>query len=729
MNTNISPPALDAHRLACLGIELRCDDGPDGEWQVIRCAFEEGIDRCYRARVELSAPAFELAELLGADSELVFSRGDEELRRLYGVVARVEDLGEIEHRQVFAVELVPAFALLDQGHNSRIFQELSVQEIVTEVLAAALGDYGREVDLSVLSRGVEVRDYCVQYNESDFAFVCRLLEEEGIAFVFVHDSDQGVEILALRDDNSQYPEFQNREGEPELPLIADRADQADLESVQSLARISQLTPTAALRRDYDWRTPTDLLTEPRDGSDARGRTRRVYQHTRRRYISDDLTPRASDCAAAERVSAELLTGRGNAATLVPGLRFKLVNASLEIEDEYLLLELRHEFQAEDDALLYRNTLRCIPASVEYRPQQRTPKPRIHGPQTAIVVGDDEIHTDEHGRIQVQFHWEEQPSYATGASCWVRCAQSWAGPGWGAQFIPRVGMEVVVEFLEGNPDRPLVTGCVYNGDNAPPFALPDEKTQSGWRTSSSPNGNGYNMLRFEDSAGNEEIHIHGQKDWTIVIENDKTQEIRHDESLDVTNDRTRHIGHDERGTIDHDRSITVGHNHDEFVGADQSITVGANRSETIGANASETVGANKAVTVGATYALSVGSSAAITVGAGLVETVRANKTVMVDGGSSETVAGNKTVAAKKLEENVETDKVVSVGEKLRMTAGKDFSVEAAKKGLVDAGDKLVLSCGKASITLKKNGDIQISGNKIEVKGKGDVKIKGQKVTNN
>jgi type VI secretion system secreted protein VgrG len=697
MNTSINPPPLVGSQFASLGIELRCEDGPDGEWKVIRCIFEEGIDRCYRARVELSAPAFELADLLGADSELVFSRGGEELRRLYGVVARVEDLGEIEHRQVFAAELVPAFALLDMGRNSRIFQGLSVQGIVNEVLGAALGDYGREVDPSALSRGTEVRDYCVQYNESDFAFVCRLLEEEGIAFVFVHDPDQGVEILALRDENSQYLEFQNLEGEPELPLIPDRADQAGIESVQSLARISQLTPTAALRRDYDWRTPTDLLTEPLDGSDARERTRRIYQHTRRRYISDDLTSRASDCAAAERVDAELLTGHGNAATLASGLRFKLINAPLELEDEYLLLELRHEFQAEDDVLHYRNTLRCIPASVEYRPRQRTPKPRIHGPQTAIVVGDDEIHTDEHGRIQVQFHWEEQPSYATGASCWVRCAQSWAGPGWGAQFIPRVGMEVVVEFLEGNPDRPLVTGCVYNGENATPFVLPDDKTQSGWRTSSSTGGDGYNMLRFEDAAGNEEIHIHGQKDWTIVIENDKTQEIRHDESLDVTHDRTRHIGHDERGTIDHDRSIKVGHNHDESVGADQSITVGANRSETIGKNA--------------------------------IETVHANKTVMVDGGSSETVAGNKTVVAKKLDESVETDMAVAVGEKLRMTADKDFSLAAKQKGLVDAGDKLVLSCGKASITLKKNGDIQISGNKIEVKGRGDVKIKGQKVANN
>ncbi|NJK33358.1 MAG: type VI secretion system tip protein VgrG, partial [Deltaproteobacteria bacterium] len=215
----------------------------------------------------------------------------------------------------------------------------------------------------------------------------------------------------------------------------------------------------------------------------------------------------------------------------------------------LLTQVSHHYT--DDASsggTYFNEFTCIPTAIAYRPRQRSAKPRVHGPHTATVVGDEEIHTDEHGRIQVQFHWEEVPSNAADASCWIRCAHTWAGSGWGAQFIPRVGMEVVVEFLEGNPDRPLVTGCVYNGANPPPFEVPVSKTQSGWRTRSSPDSEGYNMLRFEDAVGQEEIHIHAQRDWRVVVEHDAEQEVRRDERLRVRRDRRRAVKRDEKSRL-------------------------------------------------------------------------------------------------------------------------------------------------------------------------------------
>ena len=390
-----------------------------------------------------------------------------------------------------------------------------------------------------------------------------------------------------------------------------------------------------------------------------------------------------------------------------------------------------------EAPRYHNRFECVPLETEWRPRPLTPKPRVHGPQTGVVVGDEEIHTDEHGRIQVQLHWEEKPSYARGASCWIRCAQTWAGPGWGAQFIPRVGMEVIVEFLEGNPDRPIVMGCVYNGDNATPFVLPGDKTQSGWRTSSSPGGEGYNMVRFEDAAGSEEIHIHGQKDWTIVIENDKTQEVRHDESLDVSNDRTKHVGHDEDETIDNDRTIMVGANHSETIGVDMSLDVGANQSvmigasriETIAATATEIVGAAKTIAVGGVLGITVGGTMATTVSGSSATSVSGSATNDVEGSSAETVVGDKSVTAENIDEKAKTDMTVSVGKKLRMTSGDNFSISGDKKGVIDIATELVLKCGKASITLKKNGDIKIDGKKIEIKGSGDVKLKGSKVLAN
>jgi type VI secretion system secreted protein VgrG len=366
--------------------------------------------------------------------------------------------------------------------------------------------------------------------------------------------------------------------------------------------------------------------------------------------------------AAERAEGETLRGKGNVASFVPGARFTLFNGGSEHDGDYVLTRVAHRYtDSAQDGGTYYNEFTCIPASVEYRPRHHTPKPRVHGPHTATVVGDDEIHSDEHGRIQVQFHWEESPSNAAGASCWIRCAQSWSGAGWGAQFIPRVGMEVVVEFLEGNPDRPLVTGCVFNGVNPYPFDVPGSKTQSGWRTRSSPNSEGYNMLRFEDAAGQEEIHIHGQKDWSIVIENDKDQEIRHDEALHVLHDRTKNVDHDERETIGNNRWITVGMNHVEMIGMNMGLTVGVSQNEVIGAMKSVTVGGVMATTVGKDMHF---------------------------------------VTA----ENV-TDRA---GKKYEMTVGEEFKIV----------------CGAASFTMTASGKIVIRGTELLTETSGDTDIRGK-----
>jgi type VI secretion system secreted protein VgrG len=697
-------------RLAVAEFELVCNDGPCVDWAVVTLHVEEAINARYVAVVELECAVEDtpVADFLGCSCELVFLR-EAESRRVYGVVTRAEHLGSSLGHERVRLTLVPALSLLDAGSNSRIFQDMSVQDIIRAVLVPALASCERTLELGDLGHGAAVRDYCVQYREPDGGFATRLLEEAGISYVFEHRDGSGAETLVLRDANPQYPEYEGLDGSNEVPVIPERAEQAELESIQELDTHGALTLTKVVVRDFDWQLPRELLTHETGDADARGHTRRRYVHGARRFIADDQAERAEDQLEAEAVEALVLRGRSNVTAFAPGLRFFLTHpATPELDGEYLLTRVVHRANAGTAGSAgehYANEFECVPVAAPLRPRHAMPRPRVHGPQTATVVGDEEIHTDEHGRVQVQFHWQEEPSYASGASCWVRCAQSWAGSGWGAQFIPRVGMEVVVEFLDGDPDRPLVTGCVYNGDNAVPFVLPDDKTQSGWRTSSSPGGEGYNMLRFEDAAGNEEIHIHGQKDWTIVIENDKVEEIRHDETLEVGNDRQTHVGNDEREIVDHDRTLTVANNHHE------------------------TVGAAKTVNVGAAYALSVGGAAAVTIAGASVETVGESKTVLVSGGCSETITGEKALVAKSLSEDVETNKTTSVGEKLRMTAGKDFGLEAKKKGLIDAGDKLVLSCGKASITLTKNGDIQIEGNKIAVKGKGDVKIKGKKVANN
>jgi type VI secretion system secreted protein VgrG len=235
----------------------------------------------------------------------------------------------------------------------------------------------------------------------------------------------------------------------------------------------------------------------------------------------------------------------------------------------------------------------LPANQQFRAPQITPCPRIYGIQTALVVGPagEEIYTDKYGRIKVQFHWDREGKKNQDSSCWIRVAEKWSGKNWGGQFIPRIGMEAVVEFLEGNPDRPLVIGTVYNADYMHPYALPANKTQSGIKTRSSQGGNAanFNELRFEDKKGQEEIFIHAEKNKTVEVENDRVEWVGHDETITIDHDRTEHVKHDETITIDHNRTETVH--------SDESITVDGNQTIAVGKNIEVTAGTKIVLSVG------------------------------------------------------------------------------------------------------------------------------------
>lgn len=758
---------MSSTRLPQVTYSLHTADGPStDECRVYQFRMSEAISEPYRVVIELATENLDLEfeALLGASCELEVRR-EEHVRAIMGIVTDIEWLGISSGAYLqLRLELQPAFGVLDQRVDSRLWQDKTALEIIDEVLGAALSDYGRSHDLGGVGRGQTPREYCVQYRESDFAFVSRLLEEEGISYCFIHDVEQGHEVLTLFEIGDQLDVVHNIDDSTLFPIVATNPDEISVESVQGIEWRRRLTATAVLRRDFDWMTPTELLSGDAGDADERGRKRRVYTHGRRRFETDDLAMRAADTRASHMLAGVAGHGQSNAVAFHAGRRVSVDgHAVAELCEDLILVRVHH--QGDDPSALpatmsdgellggYDNTFECVPAAVELRPSAWTPKPRVHGPQTAIVCGaaGEEIDVDEHGRIRVQFHWQEHPSYDESASCWVRVAQSWAGPNWGAQFIPRIGMEVVVEFLEGNPDRPLVTGCVYNGDNAPPFELPGDKTQSGIRTNSSPGGGGSNELRFEDAAGTEEIYLHGQKDWTIVIENDKSQTVGHDESLGVGNDRSKQVGHDESISIGNDQTISVGHDENEnvannltltvgndqalTVGNNQTITIACNRTETIGQNASETVALTKAITVGAAMQLSVGGALNMTVGGAAAEEVGGLKAVTVGLNHSEEVGGSRSIEVGK-------DLVVQAGSKgtlktgaalgimsadtLSMNADKDMTMGTGAKGMVEAKDKLTLKCGKAQIVLASNGDITLTGAKLTLEGSGNVKIKGSKI---
>ncbi|MCH9680962.1 MAG: type VI secretion system tip protein VgrG [Deltaproteobacteria bacterium] len=595
--------------LETLAYELTVLDGP-GPWQVREVQLREHISRPYELVLDLATEDAEIAleQLLGASVVLTMSRVSV-ARRVAGIVARVERRGFQIDRLHVRLRIVPALALLEQRVASRIYQDLAVDRIVSDVLERGLGPYGRRFRFE-LARPLPVRDYCVQYRESDLDFVMRLLEEEGISYVFEHEGE--AETTVMVDTNEPYPAVDTMDGLP-VPTVSERPDLHEVESLQALEVGHQLHGTATEVIDFDFLDPLVRPTTRRPGTDARGRTRERYDHAERRFVLDLTQVRADHHLESDAARGEVWRGSSNVCGLAPGVVFEQAEGGRR----FVVTAISHLGVCDEDDLApkeadggqerYRNELECVPVDVPIRPRQATPRPRVGGPETAIVTGPagEEIHTDEHGRIKVHFHWDREQPYDEGSSCWVRVTQAWAGAGWGSLFIPRVGMEVVVNFLEGNPDRPLVVGCVYNGDNPLPYALPGDKTKSTLKSRSSLGGGGFNELRFEDLAGSEQVFLHAQRDLDEVVLNDHTLTVGNNETISIAVDQVQTIGNTQTESVGVSRTTQIGTEDALTVGAAQTISVGADRSSTVGGSDSLTAGAMVSMLAGGTITLTAG----------------------------------------------------------------------------------------------------------------------------
>jgi type VI secretion system secreted protein VgrG len=348
------------------------------------------------------------------------------------------------------------------------------------------------------------------------------------------------------------------------------------------------------------------------------------------------------------------------------------------------------------------TIDSIDAKAPFRPARVTPKPIVQGAQTAIVVGKagDEIYTDEHARVKVQFHWDRQGKNDENSGCWIRVAQTWAGKQWGAIHIPRIGQEVIVDFLEGDPDKPIITGRVYNGANMPPYDLPANKTQSGVKSRSSKEGTpaNFNEIRFEDKKGSEQLFIHAEKNQDIEVENDETHWVGHDRTKTVDNDETTHVKGNRTETVDKDESITIAGTRTESVDKTETITIAKSRTESVGESESVSISKDQQLTVG--------------------------------GSRTRDVTKDETITIGKKQQN-------SIGDARTTSVAKDDTLDVGKKLTIDAGDQITLQTGSASITMKKDGTIQIKGKDITIEGSGkinvkassDVVIKGSKIQQN
>jgi type VI secretion system secreted protein VgrG len=367
---------------------------------------------------------------------------------------------------------------------------------------------------------------------------------------------------------------------------------------------------------------------------------------------------------------------------------------------------------------FKASFTLFDSQLQFRMPRTTPKPRIEGPQTAVVVGPggDEIYTDKLGRVKVQFDWDRLGGSDQKSSIWVRVAQVWAGKQWGAIHIPRIGHEVIVEFLDGDPDRPIITGRVYNTDNMPPYPLPDKKTISGIKSRSSKGGSAsnFNELSFEDEKGNELVYLQAELNMGILVKNDEKRKVGHD--------REKHVVHDEKTNVDGNRTETVGE--------DETITIHGSRKETVDGDEKITITGSRKETVSTDESVTINGSRTENVGKGEDVTITGNRKLTVTKDATDTVQGARTV-------NIGKSETVTVSKGRKQNVTGDDQLQVTKKLLVDGGEEIMLKSGSASITLKKDGTIIIKGKDVTVQGSGkinvkassDLVLKGSKISGN
>lgn len=702
---------------------IRLEAGAD--LSLRRLHGREEVSRLFRYDLVLLGPShdLDLEGLLGTGATVEVDCQDGP-RHLHGIVADISYRGEMEDQARYDAVLVPWLWFLGRRVDCRIFQRMTAIDIVKRVV----GRHGGELR-DKLSGHYTERDYCVQYRESDLDFVCRLLEEEGVFFFFEHA--QGRHALVLVDEVSSCP---TRKGSATVPFYPpDNPARRERDHLDRWEIAARARTARSSFRHFDFKQPARPLESADRAAGAHARDEHEFYD----YPGCFVTADAGDARARVRLE-ELRADRrrvfasGNAAGLACGHRFTLRNfPRAEQNADHLVLALDAAVEIEPQraagagaAEPYRCSVEAMNARLPFRPARLTRRPFVRGPQTAIVTGPagEEIYTDEHGRVKVQFHWDREGKSDADSSCWLRVSQAWAGAAFGAIHIPRIGQEVIVDFLEGDPDQPIITGRVYNAVRTVPFDLPGNATQSGIKSDSSKGGGGSNELRFEDLKGQEQVFLHAQRDQVIVVEHDKAETVHNNETITIDVDRAESVGANE--------TLAVGVNRTRSVGANETVTVGANQAVTVGANRVDTVALNEARTVGVAQQVTVGAARNVTVGAVQAHEVGLNDNWSIGGGRDVSVARSDSLS-------VGGDRGASVGGDDSLNVSKTQSVSVGKTITITAGDEITIKTGSAMIVMKKNGDITIKGKnilvdasgKIDQKAGGTITQKGQKVLQN
>ncbi|MDX2178065.1 MAG: type VI secretion system tip protein TssI/VgrG [Bryobacteraceae bacterium] len=624
---------------------------------VDRLQGSESISGLFEFRLDLrsSDPEIDFAALIGQAASVKIAIAAAEPAYIHGIVGRFEQGLSPSSHAVYHAVLHPWLWLLTLNSDCRIFQNLSVPEIIKQVF----GDLGFADFRDALTGSYPPREYCVQYRETAYAFVTRLMEEEGIFFFFEHTAS--AHTLVLADDGGAWLDCPGLDkAEVRASSGAERPDNA----IFACTLERQVTVGQYQSDDYNFETPAvDLMAKASADDPARS----LYDYPAGYTAKDLVESSANRALTGYEALGQTLRGESTIRGFHAGAKFALAkHPRASANTEYVLRQMT----TRADQQRHENSFEAFPASIEYRPVPRRAKPTIAGTQTAEVVGKEgeEIWTDKYGRVKVKFHWDQTPEKDENASCWIRVAQGWAGKQWGSFFLPRIGQEVVVSFLDGDPDRPLVTGCVYNAEQTLPYPLPAEQTKSYVKSNSSKGGAGFNEIRFEDKKGVEEIFIQAQKDLTTkVIGNEMhtvdglTRIIRVNKGNEV---------HAVKGT----RSVTVNGNeeHHNTANFNQDVQHGNYTLEVQGD-----------ITITATGNISIKADQSLKIEAGTTLELKSGTSLTAKAGTSLTSEAGTSLTNK-------------AGTTLENNAGISLTSKASASQTVDGGGMLTLKGGLVKI---------------------------------
>jgi type VI secretion system secreted protein VgrG len=642
-----------------------------------RFSGQEELSRLFEYELEMLSADDGLnpTQIVGQNVTWVLNQSGDVPRYFNGYVNRFRYAGQTDQWTVYRATVVPWLWFLTQTRDCRIFQQQSVPEIVEEVFADFAGLANYELKLS---EDYAEREYCVQYRESDFAFVSRLLEEEGI-FYFIR-SDNGRHTLVLADS----PDACFVGQDPEVDFTAPDSTGDLVDQITHWEHHYEFRPGRMAQQDFNFKSPSRSLMS-QDGSVAEfanNSNYEIYDYPGR-YEEPDAGRRRTRVRMEEyELPHDTVSGKATYRHFMPGAKFTVRShrTSSEVGREYALTASEisasvggtyDTAHVSDEDVRFECRFHCIPAATVFRPRRDTPQPIVEGPQTAVVVGPpgEEIYPDEFGRVKVQFHWDREGSYDENSSCWLRVSQVHAGAGWGSMDLPRIGEEVIVDFLEGDPDKPIISGRVYNGNNRPPFDLPAHKTRSGGKTQTHK-GAGYNEISMDDTAGAEQIRLNGQYNMDSVVGNNQT--------LVVGVDRTSEIGNND------------------------ALTVGVDQVEQVGSNKSVTVGSDMNVDVGSKLVFNAGSKITLKCGASKI-TMNSGGVITISGTIITTAAAANAAVAAPLTQVVGGVMLTTVGGINMMSGG-------------------VCHVGAAALA-------SVAGSKVDIAGAGKTAIKGGIITLN